>query len=149
MTGWPAFAAPLVDHAAQSLEDSWKPMDLVEDNQPVFVLCQVQFRLGHFGSVGRQFQVQIEGLLPWRRSQCRGERSFAHLPRSKNRNSGKLFEQARHLGLYLARNHHLVIMPYYIIITMIVVPTRILRIPECATIPTQVQIGRASCRERV
>ena len=39
-------------------------MDLVEDNQPVFVLCQVQFRLGHFGSVGRQFQVQIEGLLP-------------------------------------------------------------------------------------
>ena len=41
------------------------------------------------------------------------------------------------MGLYLARNHHLVIMPYYIIITMIVVPTRILRIPECAIIPTQ------------
>src|ERR1035441_5662377 len=122
MTGRPTLAAPLVDHAAQSLEDSWKPMDLVEDNQPVFVLCQVQFRLGHFGSVGRQFQVQIEGLPPYRLSPLRGERSFAHLPRSKNRYSGKLFEQAQHLGLYLTRNDHLVIMPYCFRITMTVVP---------------------------
>src|SRR5271165_552731 len=87
-------------------------MDLVEDHESVFVLCQVKFRFRQFGSVRWQFKVEVEGLLRKRvRQSCR-ERRLAHLPGSENRHGWKLFEQVRQLRLNLTGNEHLAIMPH-------------------------------------
>ena len=110
MSRRPAFAAPLVDQAAQGLENPGKPVNFVEDHESILMLFQIEFRLCQFGPVGRQFQVQVKRFFPERLCQSHGKRRFAYLPGSKDGYSRKLFEQARYFGLNLPRNDHLAIM---------------------------------------
>ena len=57
MTCWLALAAPSVDQAAKGFEYPGNAVDLVEDHESIFVLCQVEFRFRQFGSVRWQFEV--------------------------------------------------------------------------------------------
>jgi hypothetical protein len=41
-----ALAPPLVNQASQWLEDAGKAMYLIEDNQALFVLPEIEFRVG-------------------------------------------------------------------------------------------------------
>ena len=54
-------AAGAVDEAAQHREEAGRPMDLVQDHQPIGLPGQVQLRLGQLGPVGLGFQIQVEG----------------------------------------------------------------------------------------
>src|SRR5260370_12734220 len=107
MTTAPALAPTLVDQASQSLEDAWKPVNLIEDDESLFMLREVEFRLGQLCPVGRKLQVEVESLLPELFCQGVCERSFAHLPRPEQRHGTKLLQEPSQPRLIHAQNHTL------------------------------------------
>ena len=57
-------------------------MNLVENDQFVFVLRQVKLRIGELCTVRRQFEVEIYRLLIARFRKRKSKRSLAHLSRT-------------------------------------------------------------------
>jgi DNA (cytosine-5)-methyltransferase 1 len=45
------FSLSPVDQAAQSLKDSWKTVDLVQDHEPIFVIRKVEFWVRKLGTI--------------------------------------------------------------------------------------------------
>jgi hypothetical protein len=72
-------AANAVDQATKILEEVWKPMDLIEDHQLVFVRGNVELRFRELGSVRIGLEIEID------RRPCLGyferKRSLADLAR--------------------------------------------------------------------
>ena len=87
-------------------------MDFIEDDQPLCVLREIEFRLGQLRAVRRQLQVEVERLRAKFFRQRVRECRLAHLPWTKQGDGGKLLEELSQLGLNKSGNHYLAIMPY-------------------------------------
>jgi len=102
-----ALAPPLVDQTSQSLEDAWKPVYLIENDQSFCVLGEVEFGIAQLRPVGGKLQIEVECVLSKFVRQGMCERGLAHLPRAEQRHCGKLLEELAQLGLSQTRNHTL------------------------------------------
>ena len=63
LPGAHAAPPPPVDHAAQDAQDLRRPVDLVEDDQPVFVGFEEQGGVAQFRQVRRVFEIEVEPAL--------------------------------------------------------------------------------------
>ena len=53
MTGAPVFSAPLVDDTPQNFKEPGHALNLIQNDQAVFLGAEVEFRVGEFGAVRR------------------------------------------------------------------------------------------------
>ena len=79
-----ATTSAAVYQAPQALEELGNALDFIENNQLVFMLREIEFRLGQLGAIRRRFQIEIDrgAFLRHGQRQC----GLAHLAWSKQRN---------------------------------------------------------------
>ena len=87
-------------------------MNLIQDDELVFVADEVQLRIGQFGAVGGQFQVEITGAIALLASKHGCQRSLADLPGPKQGHRGKGLQRPPEAVGSESRDDHLAIMPH-------------------------------------
>ena len=99
----PASPASTVDQAAQALEQARRAVDLVEDDQPLLVICQIQLGIGELGAVRGRLQVEIHRV--HRTGDFESERRLADLARTEQGDGRILCKQAPQPCLYPTSDH--------------------------------------------
>lgn len=102
---------PKVDHAAQDLEDVGGAMDLIQNDQLVFVAGKVKLRIGQPRAARGQLLVEIEGTIALLLSKPRGQGGFAHLSRSEQGHGGKRLQRLPEPVCGESRNHLAIVPP--------------------------------------
>ena len=82
-------------------------MNFIEDDQPLCVLREVEFRLDQLRAVRWQLQIEVKRLRAKFFRQRVRERGLAHLPGAKQGNSRKLLQELSQSGLGKPGNHTL------------------------------------------
>ena len=86
--------APVVDDAAQDLEQAGSSLHLVDDAQPAAGGPQIGIRVLELPPVGRPFQIEIERVRPPFAGNRACERRLPDLPRSEERDGGHVPQPA-------------------------------------------------------
>jgi hypothetical protein len=81
LSGSFSLPAPLIDDASKRLEKLRNPVDFIQNDQFILMLMEVEFRVGQFGPVGRQFQIEINGFGAETIGHCVSQSGFANLAR--------------------------------------------------------------------
>src|SRR5580692_407350 len=86
-------------------------MNLIQDDETLLVLPEIEFRIGQFRPVRRQFQIEVNGAGFELRGQRKGQGGFADLTRSEKPNRWKSGQEVLDNGFECSLDHYLAIMP--------------------------------------
>jgi hypothetical protein len=103
-------------------------MNLIQDDKTCLVLSKIEFRIGQFRPVRRQFQVKVDRAVLQFGSDCKGQSGLAYLTRPEKANRGKSGQEVLNNWLDRSLNHYLAIMPLHGTIAMFIPEKPCLRV---------------------